>query len=782
LIPRKFLPKVILLAFVTLVFFPQKAIADHIVGGEFSYECLGFLNGDTLSGIKVYQIRINMYRDCVVEGNTGNAWFDGDPAGQGPNGENSAEGHISIYREQTLIAPTFDITLDSWRPVDINLGNPCLVISDEICQQIGIYEFIVELPVVDETYTLVYQRCCRNSSITNMTNSGQRGTTYFIDISPEAQQLCNASPRFNIDPPIAICVNEPFQIDLGATDANGDSLAYKFCFPLLGGGTDGNGQTATTFDDIVPLIESPPPYTPIVFRGPQFSISDQLGVGSTLSIDSISGLLAGEPIFRGTFVLGVCVEEWTRGPNPILLSETKREFQLNVSLCGNQVNADILETEFDDQGRFFIRQCGPGTNTIINESTDVNFITEYDWELMGPSGLITGSNRDFTSTINEVGVYEGTMIINRNSFAENCRDTAVFLLGVFPDSEANFEFTEVGCDDEPVVFTDRSTTAGTNQIVDWSWNFADGSTGSTRQNPAHQYVIPGDFPVQLTITDNNGCTASFTNQVPYFPSPRTIIIEPEDGFGCVPYTKEFINRSRPIDDTYTFEWEFGDGGTSDVASPTHVYEANGVYDVYLGITSPTGCFVDTVFQRLVDVREAPEADFFWTPDEVTNLFPDFRVFDRSRGATQLRYQIVNSRGEQVFTTPAPDFDYRLRDSSTYLISQLVTHPSGCVDTLTQEIRLKLRNSFFMPNAFTPNGDGLNDIFLPEGVLFGATNYQFRVWNRWGELVFTSNEPEIGWNGRYKGSDSPGGGYLWDVSFTDVGGEDQAFKGGVVLVR
>lgn len=754
--------------------------AGHIVGGEFTYTCRGWLNDDPNSGVKVYDVRINMYRDCIGDG----AYFDGAPGGEGPNGGFSGPGNISIYQGNDLFVATLDITLDAVADVPVNLGNPCLVLTEEVCQQIGIYEFEIQLPVTDETYTLTYQRCCRNAEITNLQNPAEIGTTYFIQINREAQLRCNQSPLFRIDPPIAICVNEDFQIDLSATEREGDSLVYKFCNPVVGGGTDGiNGTgTPTTFDDVIPTIESPFPYDAVTFQMPQFGLANQLGQGSRLEIDSETGLLQGTPIFRGIFVLGVCIEEWSRDSVPILLSETKREFQLSVNLCGNQVLADLLETELDDQGRFFIRQCGPGQNTIVNQSTNVNFIDEYSWTLDGPEGVITGSNRDFTTNITQTGVYEGIMILNESSFASNCIDSARFLLGVFPDTEVDFTFEEPGCDDEPIDFTDLSMPLEDNVIVAWDWDYADGTSPDDRQNPRHRYEVPGEFPVTLTITDDNGCTASGMNPVTYFPSPRTIIIEPDEGFGCLPFTKEFINLSRPINEDYIFDWEFGDGGISDLASPTYVYESAGVYDVYLGITSPTGCFVDTVFQNLVDVRDAPIAGFDWTPEEPTNLFPDFRVFDQSIGANRRRYVIRNREGDQIFTTPADDFDYTLRDSSTVFITQFVTHPSGCVDTLTRGLKLKLINTYFLPNAFTPNGDGLNDQFLPVGVLIGATDYKLRVWTRWGELIFETDSPKAGWDGSFNGSDSPGGGYLWDAQYIDVGGEFQEFKGGVVLVR
>lgn len=764
-----------------LIFSLGELYAGHIVGGEFTYSCQGWQNNDPNSGVKVYAVRINMYRDCIGQG----AYFDGAPGGQGPNGGFSGPGNISIYRGNTLFVETLGITLDRVSDVPINLGNPCLVITEDVCQQIGVYEFTVELPVSNETYTLTYQRCCRNGEITNLNNPAEIGSTYFIRINEEAQLRCNDSPVFNIDPPIAICVNEEFQIDLGATEADGDSLVYMFCNPVVGGGMDNsppNNQTVTTFDDIIPSIESPFPYDAVSFRMPQFGLENQLGQGSELEIDPQTGLLRGIPIFQGIFVIGVCIEEWSRDSVPILLSETKREFQLSVNLCGNQVFADLLETELDDQGRFFIRQCGPGQNTIVNQSTIVDFIDTYSWTLNGPEGLVTGTGRDFTTNISTTGVYEGRMILNEGSFASNCIDTADFLLGVFPDTEVNFEFDEPGCDDEPINFTDLSMPLEDNVITSWSWDFADGSAPDARQNPLHRYLIPGEFQVTLSTIDNNNCTASNTQPVTYFPSPRTIIIEPDEGFGCVPFTKPFINLSRPISDEYIFEWDFGDGNTGDEASPTHIYEQAGIYDVYLGITSPTGCFVDTVFQNLIDVRDAPTAGFFWAPEEPTNLFPDFRVFDQSMGANRRRYVLTNQAGEQLFTTPADDFDYTLRDSSSVFITQFVTHPSGCVDTLTQLIKLKLVNTYFMPNGFTPNGDGLNDLFLPTGILTGATDYRLRVWTRWGELIFTTDDPKDGWDGTYKGAESPGGGYLWDASYIDVGGEFQEFKGGVVLVR
>lgn len=174
--------------------------AGHIVGGEFTYICRGWLNDDPSSGQKVFDVRINMYRDNIGQG----AYFDGVNGGfdgTGPDGNASSAGHITVYNGTQLFIDRRNIQLGDVSPVPINLGNPCLILTEPADQQIGIYEFSLTLPVSNQPYTLAYQRCCRNTAIRNLLDPGDIGTTYFIAITPESQLRCNASPVFNIDPP-----------------------------------------------------------------------------------------------------------------------------------------------------------------------------------------------------------------------------------------------------------------------------------------------------------------------------------------------------------------------------------------------------------------------------------------------------------------------------------------------------------------------------------------------------------------------------------------------------
>ncbi|MEM6396105.1 MAG: PKD domain-containing protein [Bacteroidota bacterium] len=742
----------------------------HIIGGELTYECLGVNASDTT--LMDYRFTMTVYRDCSTDGgpNQG-AGFDSDSGSPTP----TLIGTVTIYRGSSSIPFIASIDLAQPDVADVlpDIGNPCLILPPNVCVERGIYVFERSLPISDETYTVAYQRCCRNQSIDNLVNPGGVGATYSIEITPEAQQLCNNSPVFVNFPPIVLCAQEPFELDLSAEDAEGDSLFYYFCSPTVGGGPNGMPGQSTTFVGVAPDPDSPPPYGPVAFSNP-FNFEEPLGPDGAFLYDPITGLLSGTPPMLGQYVVGICIDEF-RGDT--LLSTTKREFQFNIAACERAVFADLREDSITPDGRFVIDVCGPGDFTIFNESTLEQFITTYNWTLStGATDTIFGENRDLVATINETGTYEGIMILNRESNF-NCSDTALFEINIFPELIPDFAFDYDTCIAGPVSFTDSSFSAEDVPIINYLWNFGDGSPPGTSQDLQHLYIRPDDFPVSLTVTDSNLCQASITKPVRYFPVPQTIFLNPSTLTGCEPTDLLFVNASIPVDETYDVLWEFGDGGTSTELNPTYQYEEAGVYDVYLSLTSPIGCFTDTIFPNLIDIQESPTAGFSFSPTNPSNLERDVFIEDESQEAIAWLYDVGG-----FFQTQAPNFTYTFRDTGLVAITQYVTHPSGCIDSLTQFIDIEPIITFFMPNAFTPNGDGLNDDLFPKAFLFGYRDYRFSVWNRWGQMIFTTNDPDAGWNGTFGGRDSPGGAYLWEAEITGPRGKVERYKGTATLLR
>ncbi len=732
--------------------------ARHIIGGVMSYECIS-------SG--QYRFTLKMYRDC----NCVNC-ADFDP-----------EAAIAVYRcvgdvclgaSQLNNFTTANVPLGNVTAVDIP-DYPCLV-PPPVCVQEGIYEFTLNLPVdTTRSYHISYQRCCRNETIDNLLFPGDQGATFSVEIPPEAQKVCNSSPVFDDFPPTVICINEPLEYDHSATDADGDQLVYSFCAPRQGGGPILDAANYQTCFGAQPTPACPPPYPQVVFAAPTYTPGEPMGGAPLVTINTQTGLITGTPDVQGQFVVGVCVEEFRDG---VLLSRVFRDFQFNVAPCDPTVVADIREDVMIADQEFQINSCGRTTISFDNESFQEANIDFQEWTFdLGNGDTLRTDEWEPTITFPGIGEYRGQLILNKNT---DCGDTAEIYVNIYPDIAANFEFAYDTCVAGPTQFTDLSTT-GSCCLTNWSWNYGDGfsDTGPQFQNPSHRFQIPGDLPVTLTVTDTNQCEADTTIVVPYFPAPALIVIAPSAETLCAPGTVFFNNLSIPIDSTYDIVWDFGDGGMGSAVSPTYTYEDPGLYTVSVDITSPIGCQIDTTFSGLIRILGSPVADFSFSPEAVSNIEPEVDFRDESTGAVGYFWDFGDGTLSNQIN---PSHTYR--DTGIFIVQQVVTHPSGCRDTALATINVVPEVRYFLPNAFTPNGDGRNDTFFGKGFLLGATNFEFSIWNRWGERIFVTNDPDEGWNGQKNnnGQDSPPGVYLVQVNFIGPRGEPFAFKSTVSLLR
>lgn len=728
--------------------------ARHIIGGVITYECRG--EGQ-------YDFTLRMYRDCNC---TMCAQFDPQAFIAvykcDVDGDCSSLGQFDF---ETRISPSLGNVTNVAAP-----DYPCLI-PPNVCVQEGVYTFSLNLPVTNESYHISYQRCCRNVTINNIVQPENAGATYTIEITPEAQALCNSSPVFNSFPPTVICGGAELEFDHSATDADGDQLVYEFCSPLLGGGPLLDQPRYNSCEGANPNPACPPPYDNVRFRAPNFTASRPMSGDPVIAIDPNTGLITGIPDQLGQYVVGVCVSEFRNG---VLLSRVFRDFQFNVASCDPTVVADIEEDRVIGDQQFVINSCGVNEITFINQSFREQFIDFFEWRFD-----INGQREVFkewspTVTFPGVGTYEGELILNPGT---DCGDTANIFVNVFPDITADFTSDYDTCFAGPVQFTDLSET-GSCCLTGWEWQFGDGNA-SNRRNPIHTYRIPGDIPVTLTVRDTNQCVASTTKIVEYFPVPSLIVIAPSDFVGCEPATIFFDNLSFPIDSTYDIFWDFGDGGTSTDISPTYTFEEPGDFTVSVDITSPIGCETDTIFPNLIEILPSPDAGFSFQPEVPSNLNPTVFFNDESTGGISWLWDFGIGRNS---SQRSPSFTFP--DTGRYEVRQIVTHPSGCVDTAIQIIDIIPLVTYHLPNAFTPNDDTVNDLFKGVGILEGARNFSMSIWNRWGEKVFETSDPEQGWNGRKfnTGSVAPNGVYVVVVNYIGPRGKEFEHRGFATLIR
>ncbi|MCC7245198.1 MAG: gliding motility-associated C-terminal domain-containing protein [Saprospiraceae bacterium] len=686
---------------------------------------------------------------------------------------------IAIWRgtwDNSVLHDNFTVSIANQTTLE-PIPPECVSALPNVCVQRAIYVFERDLPILaaPQSYFIVYQRCCRNETIKNIVLPGDVGATYYVELSAFAQQQNNNSPQFNNFPPIIICNNFPINFDHSATDEDGDQIVYSFCAPYSGGGKILSGPGLTSCEGAIPTPPCSPPFDNVPFAVPTYTPGNPMGGNPQVTINPVTGLISGKPSVLGQFVLGVCAKEYRNGQ---LISTLKRDFQFNVADCEPTVNANIKEDTLLGVQQFVVTSCGSNKVTFVNQSVQKQFIDFFEWRFNLGNGQTVSDNTNWDATVvfPDTGHYSGILLLNPNT---PCGDTAFINVNIFPEVKADFAYSYDTCVAGPVIFTDKSY--GDATVQSWNWRFGVPNGLSNLKDPTFEYDIPGNHPVKLTVTDRNRCKDDTTAIINYFPAPPVIIIKPDAFIGCVPQEIFFDNLSKPIDESYKIVWDFGDGDTSmNVISPTHLYDSAGVYDIHVAITSPLGCFIEKNFQDLIRMEPRPVANFSCDPDTLLSQLNNTVSFtDLSIDAARWNWQMDRFK---TLTEQNPTFTFP--DTGQMRVRLIVTHARGCQDSMFKVLDIRPETRWFMPNAFTPNGDSNNDLFFGKGVLEGVTDFKMAIWNRWGELVFETSDPNEGWNGRQQntGGMSPAGVYVYVVNFKGPRGELNEFKGYATLVR
>jgi gliding motility-associated-like protein len=348
---------------------------------------------------------------------------------------------------------------------------------------------------------------------------------------------------------------------------------------------------------------------------------------------------------------------------------------------------------------------------------------------------------------------------------------------------ANFSSTVV-CQGNTTTFTDLSSTASGN-ITSWSWDFGDAGTSST-QNPTHTYSNDTTYNVTLIIQNSGGCIDTIITPVVVASLPD-VIFTADTFAGCPMLCVNFIDQTTINSGAISgWSWDFGDNSPlSTQQNPSHCYSQTGTYTVTMTATSNGGCVQSLTIPNMITVYPVPHASFSATPQHTTILNSNVYFTDLSSG-NPVTWQwtfgdpttLSDSSGLQN-----PSYQYTTEYGDTYPVNLIVTNQYGCVDDTSLEVIVDPEFTFYIPNAFTPNGDGINDGFFGTGI--GITSYQIWIFDRWGNLIFTSNDINKAWDGSVQGK---GGDiaqidvYVWKVQLTDVFDKQHKYIGHVNLIK
>jgi gliding motility-associated-like protein len=399
-------------------------------------------------------------------------------------------------------------------------------------------------------------------------------------------------------------------------------------------------------------------------------------------------------------------------------------------------------------------QCSSGTPIALSAAT--------------PGGTWSGTGITNTTTgiFNPAVAGAGTHTITY-SLTTPCTSSATTTIVVTNQLDATITHVGPFCSANPAITLSAVDGGGT-----WS------GTGITNTatgvfDPAT--AGPGNHVITYTITGLCGNTDTDTIQVMASP---VISFTSDTTQGCEPTTINFISTTNQPGGRCS--WTFGDGNTSTNCNPSNTYVYAGNYNVTFTYSNAIGCTSTITQPNYITIHSQPVAAFIATPQPTTIVDPEVHFLDYSTGVIDTwlwNFGMIGSSSQQnpIYVFP---------DTGSYPVQLIVTNTHGCADTAIRNIIIDQIVLFYAPNAFTPNSNGLNDQFRVYGDGIDKSTFEMRIFNRWGEMIFKSNDYYVGWNGAKNNTGAlvQQDVYVWKVTFKDFTGKKQEHYGHVTLVK
>ncbi len=303
---------------------------------------------------------------------------------------------------------------------------------------------------------------------------------------------------------------------------------------------------------------------------------------------------------------------------------------------------------------------------------------------------------------------------------------------------------------------------------------------------ANPITLPMQVQPSATTTYDFTVVDGCTTPPAVAASTVTVHILPEVDFeadeltGCDPHSIQLTDLTVPA--PAQWNWNFGDpnssANTSPIQNPTHQFSGAGLYDISLNVVSADGCVEDSTKSDYIEVYPLPYASFEMDPEKTNVLDGTINFGDLSTGNIATWEWSFGTGDVSLDQNPV----YNYTDTGTFLVWLQVTTDMGCQDQVTRQVIIEPDFMFYVPNSFTPNSDGKNDVFRGYGEGIKWETYEMFVYNRWGEEIYFTNNVDEPWRGWFKNMEAESGVYVWMIRLYDLKGEQHTYRGHVTLLR
>lgn len=408
--------------------------------------------------------------------------------------------------------------------------------------------------------------------------------------------------------------------------------------------------------------------------------------------------------------------------------------------------------------------CAPLTVNFGNNSSNV---LTYEWDFGDGSPI---SN---VATPSHVYVNPGTYqvrLIGINPNACNERDTSYLTINVSEDTmRANFNYRLIDSCTNYTVSFNNLTTAPSNNTT-YRWEFGDGNTSSVA-SPTHNYSGPGTYNVMLIAINPDACNNPDTiiqtlNIINNYVKADIVRLDTFCTSDILQFNSNSYNATSHL-------WNFGDGNSSNDTNPTHQYTQPGTYYIEYVAFNMNSCNGSDTLTDTVVIQQGPVVDFSYTP-----LTPELNSGTQFRNHTQLGDTYSWDFGDGQSSNQFEPYHNYIR-SGQYEVCLSAKNLIGCENKTCKFVSALVQNVAEVPSAFSPNGDGKNDRLYVRG--YNIESIEFKIFNRWGQLVYESTDIEEGWDGYHNGKLAEMDAFAYQVNVVFKDGEKKTLQGNVTIL-
>lgn len=756
----------------------------HIVGGDITYKRIA-----TVPGGAKFEITLKIYRDSSSGVN-----FD-------PNIL------VGIFERNTN-TKIDSITIDSTTYGKVGLvGSLCLT-PPEVAVDYYLYIDTITLANNPNGYYIMWERCCRNSTVVNIQAPDDTGIAFYCEMPDPA--IINNSPQFVNEPFPFMCENQPFVYDFSATDIDGDVLTYELVTPYAGF----LGFPTNPTPQAVASVLTPGPYPNIQWQV-GYSLANVCNSAVPLTVNSTTGELSVKADYQGIYAIALVVHEFRGG---VEIGLIRREIEFNVIVCNQnalpQISYSNINSGNPNAGN------GTATNNVVNFEI-------YETDSLCFDLVITDND---TLTVTYSGdVFSGSGIGAPYATTTNANGTGTIQTGFCWTTSCNharanpyyvaYRIVDTGC---PLPYDRADTvyitvlpipqitapeilcleTAGANGVM---LHYQNTFTESRffKYYVVWRSVAGAAFAAYDTVnnlflntyTDYNAPGNLNTDYCYYLLGYNNcdevgIVSDTLCSIDALKDKTNYLTTATVINDQIEIEWEhFPDGPNSIFYFQRKAGDDDG-YSSYLTLNSPVE---DSLIDANVRVNEryycyklvnedyckrlsseSNEACTIYLTGEALPLQNklNWTAYKEWRGGVS-NYQVWKSAGGSAFgivaTLPPTELQYVDNDLTgasgiyNYYIVAVEDTGSPNATSRSNEVIVEQQPSVLIPNSFTPNNDGVNDNWFT--VSSFVKDYDLSVFNRWGNLVYRTNIPSQKWDGTFNGNKVPDGTYIYLLKYT-----------------